>query len=95
MRRDVGVRYSLSLGSEGKPPARPTQGLVVDVDQSPWHLLHPGGVFALWSNEPPDDDCAAALADRSTQVRAEVVRFPTPLRRREATSTVYVAKAAG
>ncbi len=57
--------------------------------------LHPGGVFALWSNEPPDDAYASALADRFAQVSAEVVRFPNPLQQREATSTVYVARTAG
>lgn len=57
------------------------------------HLL-PGGVFALWSNDPPDAAFEAALAGVFTTVRAEVVAFPNPLQNREATSTVYLARAA-
>lgn len=55
------------------------------------HLL-PGGVFALWSNDPPDDDFLAVLDEVFTGSRAEVVRFPNPLQGREATNTVYVAR---
>jgi hypothetical protein len=56
--------------------------------------LHPGGVFTLWSNDPPDDAFTAVLAGSLTDVRTEVVRFPNPLTGRDATNTVYVARAA-
>jgi spermidine synthase len=85
--------------------------VVLDIDHSPRHVLHPshadfygtagtrrlaqrlrpGGAFALWSNDPPDDDYLAVLRDIFTDVRAEVVRFHNPLQDREATNTVYVA----
>jgi spermidine synthase len=53
--------------------------------------LQPGGVFALWSNDPPDEDFHAALAEVFATARAHVVRFPNPLQGREAANTVYVA----
>jgi spermidine synthase len=56
--------------------------------------LHPGGVFTLWSNDPPDEGYLALLAGTFVGVRAEVVSFYNPLQEREATNTVYVAKTA-
>jgi spermidine synthase len=56
--------------------------------------LRPGGVFALWSNDPPDDAFIAVLADVFARVEPHVVRFANPLQDREATNTVYVAGAA-
>ena len=53
--------------------------------------LRPGGVFALWSNDPPDEAFTAVLAEVFATAVAEVVRFPNPLQGREATNTVYVA----
>jgi spermidine synthase len=57
--------------------------------------LRPGGVFALWSNDPPDDEFTALLADAFATAEARVVRFPNPLQDREAAHTVYVATTAG
>ena len=54
--------------------------------------LHPGGVFALWSNDPPDEELNAALADVFASSAAHVVTFHNPLQERDAASTVYVAK---
>jgi spermidine synthase len=53
--------------------------------------LHPGGVFALWSNDPPEAEFTAALTETFAGARAEIVRFDNPLQRREATATVYLA----
>lgn len=53
--------------------------------------LHPGGVFALWSDDPPDTDFLATLDAVLDAVRAEVVTFPNPLTRGESRNTVYVA----
>ncbi|PCG87750.1 spermidine synthase [Streptomyces sp. WZ.A104] len=55
------------------------------------NLLHPGGVFALWSNDPPDDDFASLLASAFQNTAAHVVEFPNPLRGGTSTNTVYVA----
>jgi spermidine synthase len=54
------------------------------------HLL-PEGVFALWSNAPPDEEFVAALSDVFPTVQSHVIHFPNPLQSREATNTVYVA----
>lgn len=54
--------------------------------------LTPDGVFALWSNDPPDDGFTHRLAQHFGHARAEIVRFPNPLQGREATSTVYLAQ---
>jgi spermidine synthase len=56
--------------------------------------LRPGGVFALWSNDPPDEAFTAVLAEVFATAAAEVVRFPNPLQGREAANTVYVATTA-
>lgn len=89
--------------------------VVVDIDHSPRHVLHPShaglyeragtgrlaahlsprGVFALWSNDPRDEDYLGVLGDVLTDVTAETVRFPNPLQDREATNTVYLASAPG
>jgi spermidine synthase len=53
--------------------------------------LHPGGVFALWSNDPPDAEFTASLSQVFAEVRAEVVRFANPLQEQKATNTVYLA----
>jgi spermidine synthase len=53
--------------------------------------LHPGGIFALWSNDPPSAPFTAALADVFDQPEAHVVEFPNPLQYGTATNTVYVA----
>jgi spermidine synthase len=58
------------------------------------HLL-PAGVFALWSNDPPDQDYEKVLAGVFDDVRAEVVAFDNPLQGRESTNTVYLASARG
>jgi spermidine synthase len=56
--------------------------------------LHPGGVFALWSNDPPDEDFNAALAQVFATSNAHIVSFHNPLQERDAASTVYVARTA-
>jgi spermidine synthase len=52
--------------------------------------LTPGGVFGLWSNDPPDEKYVEVLTTVFTDVAAEVVTFPNPLQRRQATNTVYL-----
>jgi len=54
--------------------------------------LHPGGIFGLWSNELPDEDFIARLAEIFTEARAELVRFHNPLQNREFVQTVYLAR---
>lgn len=56
--------------------------------------LHPGGVFALWSDDPPDTELLAAMRTVFAGARAEVVRFPNPFTRDTSTNTVYLAHTA-
>ncbi|HEX6969953.1 MAG TPA: spermidine synthase, partial [Micromonosporaceae bacterium] len=56
------------------------------------HLL-PGGVFALWSNDPPNPAYLDALATAFATAEATVVSFDNPLQGRAATNTVYLAHA--
>ena len=54
--------------------------------------LHPGGTFALWSNDPPDDAFLQTLRASFVAAEAHVVAFHNPLLNREAANTVYVAR---
>jgi spermidine synthase len=56
--------------------------------------LHPGGVFALWSNDAPDAAFMAALAASFARCDARVVAFHNPLQGRDAANTVYLTVAA-
>ena len=53
--------------------------------------LHPGGVFALWSDDPPDDRFLKALEGVFASSAAHIVKFDNPLLECESASTVYVA----
>lgn len=53
--------------------------------------LHPGGIFALWSDDPPDDEFLDALGVVFATTRAHIVSFPNPLLEGTSESTVYVA----
>lgn len=53
--------------------------------------LNPGGVFALWSNDPPDQGFIDTLGTVFTAAHAEVVTFPNPLQDNDAANTVYLA----
>ena len=54
--------------------------------------LHPGGVFALWSDDPPDDAFLTILRQVFRGAEAHVVSFHNPLLECESSSTVYVAR---
>jgi spermidine synthase len=53
--------------------------------------VRPGGVFALWSDDPPDRQFLDVTAEVFASCAAHVVRFPNPLTDGESASTVYVA----
>lgn len=99
-------------GLDPDSPGRRFHAILLDVDHSPRHvlhpshaalyglpgltalaeLLHPGGVFALWSNDPPDAEFGAVLAQVFTDTAAHVVDFDNPLQGGTAANTVYVAR---
>jgi hypothetical protein len=56
--------------------------------------IHDGGIFGLWSDDPPDAHFLNSLREVFTDVRAEVVKFDNPLLERESASTVYLATTA-
>jgi spermidine synthase len=87
--------------------------LLVDIDHSPEHVLHPshaafysaeglgrvvdrlhpGGAFALWSDDPPEASFLGLLQQAFASCRAEVVSFVNPLTGGNSANTVYVAVA--
>ena len=58
-------------------------------------LLHPNGVFALWSDDPPDDEFMTGLTEVFHTATAHVVTFANPLTGGRSANTVYVATASG
>ena len=100
-----------SAVTSGINPGRRFHAVIVDIDHSPRHLLHPahaafyeaegagrlseqlqpGGVFALWSDDPPDAEYLAVLAAVFDDVVAEVVPFRSPGQEGTSTNTVYLA----
>jgi spermidine synthase len=57
--------------------------------------LNPGGVFALWSNDPPDEAFESALGSAFASSAAHVLRFDDAFGEDSASNTVYVAIEAG
>ncbi|GAA2519329.1 spermidine synthase [Winogradskya humida] len=103
--------FALAASPEGFDDSHGFHAILLDVDHSPRHVLHPshasfytpdglrrlashlhpGGVFALWSDDPPDDDFTAVLGEVFPAWQAHVVAFPNPLTGGESANTVYVA----
>ncbi len=54
--------------------------------------LHPGGIFALWSDDPPDERFMESLGQVFASCESHIVTFYNPLREIESASTVYVAR---
>jgi spermidine synthase len=103
-----------SRGLDPETPDRRFHAVLLDVDHSPRHVLHPrhaalylpaglrtlaarlhpGGVFALWSNDPPDDAFGSVLTEVFAESAAHVVTFANPLQGGTSTNTVYVSRTA-
>lgn len=56
--------------------------------------LHPDGVFAMWSDDPPDQEFLKDLDEVFKNSQPHVVTFPNPLLGRDSESTVYVCRKA-
>lgn len=98
-------------GPDPEAPGRRFDAVLLDIDHSPRHVLHPshaafytpsgvralaghlkpGGVFALWSDDPPDADFSAVLDEVFATTAAHVVSFDNPLTGGTSSNTVYVA----
>lgn len=99
-------------GLDPHQPYRRFHAILLDVDHSPQHVLHPrhaalyrpaglralaghlhpGGVFALWSNDPPDEKFNSVLAEVFAESEAHTVDFRNPLQGGTAANTIYVAR---
>lgn len=99
-------------GFDPEAPGRTFDAVLLDIDHTPHHLLHPdhapfysedglrrlnghlrtGGVFALWSDDPPDAQFCALLERVFDHVDAHVVSFANFLTGGESSNTVYVAR---
>ena len=53
--------------------------------------LAPGGVVALWSDDPPDDEYRTVLTEVFSTSAAHVVAFDNALTGGESTNTIYVS----
>jgi spermidine synthase len=56
--------------------------------------LHPAGVFALWSDDPPDAPFLSVLREVFAAAEAHVVSFYNPLLERDSASAVNIQSAA-
>ncbi|MTK02261.1 spermidine synthase [Micromonospora sp. CP22] len=112
VRADFFARVAGPDGLDPDDPGRRFHAVLLDVDHSPRHPLHPshaafyqpdglrrlarlllpGGVFALWSDDPPDPDFEAVLAAVFPTWHSRVVRFANPLTGGESTNTVYLGQ---
>ena len=54
--------------------------------------LHPGGIFALWSDGYPIEAFEKNLSEVFPKCESHIVHFPNPIMGGESTGTVYVAK---
>jgi spermidine synthase len=105
------IAAALSSAIDPSAHRRLFDAIVVDIDHSPRHVLHPSharfyepagaaalaaqlkpaGVFALWSDDPPDAAYTDVLAGVFSDVRTHVVPFRNEVAGVDATNTVYVA----
>jgi spermidine synthase len=60
--------------------------------QSLTQMLRQGGVFAMWSNDPPEKGFSEVLQKVFRFSRAEVIEFPNPYSGDTASCTIYVGK---
>lgn len=52
--------------------------------------LSDGGVFGLWSDDPPDDEFLAVLGQVFTETSTHVITFTNPIAGGESSNTIYV-----
>ena len=55
------------------------------------HKLHPGGIFGLWSNDPPDAEFIRLLDTVFQSSESHIVTFPNPYSGGESSNTIYLA----
>ena len=102
-------------GLDPGAPGRQFDAVLVDIDHTPEHLLHPshgdlyspaglrrvarwlrpGGVFGLWSDDPPHPRVEALLTGVFPVTSSHVVDFPNHLTGGRSACTVYLGRVAG
>ena len=53
--------------------------------------IHPGGIFGLWSNDPPEQDFTDLLESVFQSPESHIVNFPNPYTGGQSTNTIYLA----
>lgn len=53
--------------------------------------LHPGGIFGVWSNDPPEAEFERLLGEAFQSSDSHIVRFANPYTGGESSNTVYLA----
>jgi len=111
---DLFAALAGETGFDPGDPHRRFDAVLIDIDHSPRHVLHPshaafytphglqplvdlltpGGVFGLWSDDPPDEAFLDVLGQVFEHVEAEVVTFANPLAGGTSANTIYLARAA-
>ena len=51
--------------------------------------LHPGGLFGMWSNDPPDQSFLDLMREVFARVNSNVISFPNPYSGGESANTLY------
>jgi len=54
--------------------------------------LHPGGIFGLWSNDPPEETFISLLGSVFQTTESHIVAFDNPYSGRTSSNTVYLAR---
>ncbi|MFU8780829.1 MAG: spermidine synthase [Kiritimatiellia bacterium] len=57
-------------------------------------FLKPGGIFGLWSNEPPDTEFLTRLETVFGQAEGHTITFPNPMQNTTSTNGIYRARKA-
>ncbi|MFM9876462.1 MAG: spermidine synthase [Rhodoglobus sp.] len=97
MRGEPRLRYDAILLDVDHSPRHQLDASHADLYTEPGlralkrHLAE-GGVFGLWSDDPPDSDFMATLGRAFTDTKAHVVDFDNPLTGGVSSNTVYVAR---
>lgn len=111
----AGDFFALARGGFAPLLTDRVHAVLLDVDHSPRHVLHPshadlytvpglsslarnlhpGGVFGLWSDDPPDEAFLGVLGEVFAAAGAHVVPFANHHTGGISTNTVYVATTEG
>ena len=57
--------------------------------------IHSGGIFGLWSNDPPEAEFTRLLDAVFQSSESHIVTFPNPYTGGESSSTIYLARKSG